>query len=610
MANVGFKLGPQTAVDTLLGKGSAAGATPGSFYLTSDTHRLYIGLDDTSIAPVNEGIITVTNIEDLPDTRSNPAAYAGRFYYVTGTTAKPLNILCIFNGQSWVQLNPDTSVGGVEWSVFEIEDNKIRINNTVYNLTNGNKTPVESNDMVFVGKNGIDIDFTTTTDANNVPHYTITFKGDQYELGVEQDGDDVNVKLTSDEGHNSDFKMIADVFGSETDKNVSFTVDADGNIKIGAKDSKNQSISVKGSAAGGFEVELQDNHNHKVVTDFNPEIAYGKNGTEKVKFVNGVATLDVYSKTDIQDTLKALNAMTYRGTIGNPGGSAGTRVEHNVAAGTTVVYQSTTKVNVSIGDLFMISSDGNISVDGSTKLNVGTLIIAKGTEDPTTGYITDATLRFDVVEATKDTDSTYYFKALETIPANGGGISLVNQNSKEFGALEIKGEKDKHIVINRALTNLGNGGYQEALTISHGDVTRSDDIATTAISMGYIKVNNIDNFGRQIEIPAVTGVTTDASGHVTGITVKKYTVQDTCGSLSSATYDTSVYTDANGKLVGIVKSTIGITAQGGAEQTVDKYLAFSSNSLQITNDDANSTTLGGSKMASGLKIDLVWGSFS
>lgn len=607
MANVGFKLGPQSALDTLLGKGSAAGATPGSFYLTSDTHRLYIGLDDTSVAPVNEGIITVTNIEDLPDTRTNPAAYAGRFYYVTGTTTKPLNILCIFNGQSWVQLNPDTSVGGVEWSLFEIEDNKIRINNTVYNLTNGNKTPVESNDLTFVGTNGIDIDFTTTTDANNVPHYTLTFKGDQYELGVEQDGSDVNVKLTSDEGHDSNFKMIADKFGTETDTNVSFTVDSDGNVKVGVKDSKNDSISVTGGAQG-FEVQLKDNHGHTVATDFRPQITYGDTNKETVDFVNGVATLNVYSKQDIADTLKALNAMTYRGTIGNPGGSAGTKVEHNVSAGTTVVYNGSTKVNVSIGDLFMISSDANISVDGSTKLNVGTLIIAKGTEDPTTGYITDATLRFDVVEATKDTDSTYYFK--ESAPENGGGISLVNQTGAEYGALQIKGNSDKHIKIEKALTNLGNGGYQETLTISHGDVTRNDDVATTAISMGYIKVSDIDNFGRQIEIPAVTGVTTDASGHVTGITIKKYTVQDTCGTLSSAAYDTSVYTAADGKLVGIVKSTIGITAQGGAEQTVDKYLAFSSNSLQITNDDANSTTLGGSKMASGLKIDLVWGSFS
>ena len=609
MANVGFKLGPQSAMDVLLGQKTAANAIEGSFYLTSDTHRLYIGCDDGSIQPVNEGIITVTNIEDLPDTRSNPTAYAGRFYYVTGTAQKPINILCIFNGQTWVQLNPDTSVGGVEWSLFEITDNEIRVNNIVYNMVGGNKTPVESNDLVFKGTNGIDVDFTKTIDANSIPHYTITFKGDQYELGVTQDGDDVNLALTSDEGHNSNVKFIADKFGSETETNVSFDVDADGNIKVGVRDSKNDSMSILGSAAGGFDVQLRDNHGHTIATDFRPQIIIGDTNKETVDFINGQATLNVYSKADIEDTLKALNAMTYRGTVGNPGGSAATRINFDPTTGQLTVYNGQNQVDVSIGDMFMVSTD-NITINGSTKLNIGTLLIAKGTEDPATGFITAATLAFDVIEATTDTDSTYYFKSLSTTNTNTGGVTLVNQNGAEFGVLEIKGDEDKHIKINRGTVNLGNGGYQETLTISHGKVDRQDDIATTAISMASIKVNNIDNYGREVTIPAVTAVTTDESGHITGITVKKYTIQDTCGVLSSALYDTTAYDTAAGKSVGIVKSTIGLTSSSGAEDTRDKYLAFSSNSLKITNDDTNGISLGSSTVAHGLQIDLVWGSFS
>ena len=42
MANVGFKLGTQAKVDALL-KTPGTSVVEGSFYLTSDTHRLYIG---------------------------------------------------------------------------------------------------------------------------------------------------------------------------------------------------------------------------------------------------------------------------------------------------------------------------------------------------------------------------------------------------------------------------------------------------------------------------------------------------------------------------------------------------------------------------------------
>jgi hypothetical protein len=89
-SNVGFKLGTQTAVDNIIKNKSSVAV--GSFYLTSDTHRLYIGETD-GLHPVNEGVITVDSINDLPDVSSNKDAYAGRFYYI-----KNDNILCVFNG--------------------------------------------------------------------------------------------------------------------------------------------------------------------------------------------------------------------------------------------------------------------------------------------------------------------------------------------------------------------------------------------------------------------------------------------------------------------------------------------------------------------------------
>ena len=93
---------------------ATGGAKEGTFYLTTDTHRLYIGRTVTADSltptgfttktipiPVNEGILTVANVNDLPaDAHANP----GEFYYLSSS-----NILCVYNGTHWVQINPNTN---------------------------------------------------------------------------------------------------------------------------------------------------------------------------------------------------------------------------------------------------------------------------------------------------------------------------------------------------------------------------------------------------------------------------------------------------------------------------------------------------------------------
>ena len=78
-------------------------ATDGYFYLTSDTHRLYVGQGE-ALVPVNEGVLTVANIEALPE-----SAHAGDFYYATAE-----NVLCVYNGSQFIQINPDTGMTSVE----------------------------------------------------------------------------------------------------------------------------------------------------------------------------------------------------------------------------------------------------------------------------------------------------------------------------------------------------------------------------------------------------------------------------------------------------------------------------------------------------------------
>ena len=158
--NVGFKMGLQSAVDALIQ--NKTGATPGSFYLTSDTHRLYIGADDGSLQSVNEGVETVQSVINLPGINSNNASvYAGRFFY-----AIKENILCVFSGREWIQLNPDTAVTAMEFVAFEFDENQIRINNRICNQVSGSSsvTYIESNYVDIIGANGIKVEISDFSD--------------------------------------------------------------------------------------------------------------------------------------------------------------------------------------------------------------------------------------------------------------------------------------------------------------------------------------------------------------------------------------------------------------------------------------------------------------
>lgn len=99
MANLNLKFlrGLQSALPTA--------GTDGYFYLTTDTHRLYTSIDG-KVVPVNEGVVTVANLDALA---SVTGANAGEFFYCTAE-----NILCVYNGQTFVQINPDTGVTSVE----------------------------------------------------------------------------------------------------------------------------------------------------------------------------------------------------------------------------------------------------------------------------------------------------------------------------------------------------------------------------------------------------------------------------------------------------------------------------------------------------------------
>lgn len=101
--NVMFKRGTQSSFNNL------STYQDGCFYLTTDSHRLYIGTDNNKADLVSQSVITYPNwasIEALSNKSSSNYAPGlcseGQFYY-----AKAENILCTYSDGKWVQINPD-----------------------------------------------------------------------------------------------------------------------------------------------------------------------------------------------------------------------------------------------------------------------------------------------------------------------------------------------------------------------------------------------------------------------------------------------------------------------------------------------------------------------
>ena len=121
MANVMFKRGTQSSLNNLIASVAATSASfaEGSFYLTTDTDRLYVAQSTTELVELNKSITTVSSVTEL-----NNIPYAdvalGQFYYISpgggdGSNIANGNILAVCTGKAgdgkptWTQINPDTN---------------------------------------------------------------------------------------------------------------------------------------------------------------------------------------------------------------------------------------------------------------------------------------------------------------------------------------------------------------------------------------------------------------------------------------------------------------------------------------------------------------------
>ena len=385
-------------------------------------------------------------------------------------------------------------------------------------------------------------------------------------------------------------------------------MDADGNIIVASDDTQILEDSLKiENTATGLKISLTDSKGISTSTAFwSPYIMYGQAedeaGRSKAQFTQGTAKLNIYTADEIDQLLKDLNGMTYKGTLGDSGSYA-----------TTITFNGTTgqiardgePVSCRIGDMIVLEATTEIN---GRKYAPGTIVICRSTTgaENLNGEIDPLTLTFDIIDAIENTDTTYELQSL----TSAHGVQLVDKNLISAGYLIFeKGVATKTLTDNNGNTTtvdvtglnvhvdskVENG--KTTIIFYHEAIARTDETGTKAQSAESFKFT------------AIESVETDDTGHVSKVVTREVTVYDTANDVSNNAFNTEAYSQG-GKNVGVIKSSITSTNKyTSATDTKTDAFVLVSESLSIANDDTNPDQAGGAQNKQGLSIEMVWGTF-
>lgn len=526
---VKFKLGTQASLNTL--KHSQKGWEVGTFYLTSDSSRLYIGQAD-ELALLNKSVEIYDNLSKLK-AKKTVSTKGDIAYCVTE------NVLAYYNGTTWAQINPDddTILTALTQAVSSV-DKGVKITTGGTNSDAG-KT-ITAADVTITGAKGAQVAM-----ANNK---ALTITGDTYTLNVQEHADATNdIDLVLDSALQDD--STVHIKGGD---NVTITKVADSNgIQIAAKDTKLNDISLGLGDNGELQVGASDTGNTNVLKK--QKLGYFVDGSyygigSDTKQVD----LPVYSKEEVDNLFKKLDGMTYRGTIGTSGTTFTMDASFNVLKGGTAT-------EIHIGDMFLVQGGSLTYVTGKTA-KTGDMLIAtaKDGKSETNGVLAIGDVEWTYVPSGDDAqiDTTYIFKAegatdsMTVTSSNGGGV-----------VGKIAFAAGDGIVID-STDNGGKAPNQLNVTVKH------DTYDTTPTTDGKSLTN-----GGTFDV--IDSVTYD-NGHITGINTKTIQTLEYKPGPDSATRDdatntvtvahtlqagTSLVSDKNAKMV-LKSDTLKLTASG------------------------------------------------
>lgn len=541
---VKFKLGTQASLNTL--KDSQKGWEVGTFYLTSDSSRLYIGQAD-ELALLNKSVEIYDNLSALK-AKTTVSTKSDIAYCVTE------NVLAYYNGTTWNQINPDddTILTALTQVVSSVEKG-VKITTGGTNSDAG-KT-ITAADVTITGAKGAQVAM-----ANNK---ALTITGDTYTLNAQEHADatnDIDLVLGSALQDDSTVHI-------KGGNNVTVTKIANSNgIQIASKDTKLNGIILGLNKDGELQVGASDTAGttgllkKQKLGYFVDNTYYGIGSDDDAKRVD----LPVYSKEQVDNLIKKLDGMTYRGTIGTSGTTFTMDASYNVLKGGTAA-------DIHIGDMFLVQGSKLTYATGKTA-SIGDLLIAtaKDGKSETNGVLAIGDVEWTYVPSGNDAqiDTTYIFKA------EGATDSMTITSSNGGGVVgKIAFAEGDGIVID-STDNGGKAPNQLSVTIKH------DTYDTTPTTDGKSLTN-----GGTFDV--IDSITYD-NGHITGINTKTIQTLEYKPGPDSATRDDATNT-----------VTVAHTLQAGTSLVSDK------NAKMVLKSDTLKLTASGSTVTA----DLVWGSF-
>lgn len=544
-----FKLGTQAKIDKMIT--DKTGYSVGTFYLTKDSDRLYVG-QATGLKLLNKSVQVVeteAGLESLTASWGTDAlSHKDDLAYISGK-----NILAYFNGTGWTQINPDHN-DQLKSVLVNVED-----------ATKGAKVTTEvevgtitkSDAFTITGANGAKVE---RVDGNN-----IKVTGDTYTMAVNADKtNDVDIDLTSSLGQAASKVHVVGGTNVTVSKGT-----ANNTINIEAKDTTLSEGVASITPAGELTIEITDTAGKSV----SPNVTLGAYLDDGFHAIGGntdetKSQWPVYTKDQVDDKFKTLNPMRYRGTLGSSG-------QHNITTDFKLVDGLT---DVSSGDMFLVSGSAKYGTDKTAKS--GDVLIASGTENDNGVFDATHPITWNYVPSGDDTvlDTNYVFTVDKT--TNTMTIySDVNGDENAVGKIQLIAGSDIVLSTTTNDNNDNTGDKNQLLTtIAHAALFD----ATKNISKSTANLTQTSN-----TFNAIKNITVNKNGHVT--------------SIETETVNPITYTPGPGAVEGIdngVKLSYSLNANDETVTNENAYFNLTSTTLAVT--AASSATA---------SVELLWGEF-
>lgn len=402
-----------------------------------------------------------------------------------------------------------------------------------------------------MGSDYIQIEAVPAIGDKGVDTVKLSLKGINYQLSSSLNEKTLNVNLNNGDIGAGNFNITA---GS----NINIAETSTGNYTLSVNKAVD-GIDVANGDVTGFTASISgpgvEGAGNTLSAGIDPEITLeGKTGS--YKFRNGVLTLPVYSKQDIDNQLRTINAMVFRGGFYVRDGA--------------IIYDNSNIAEIAEGNTFIYTGTEDTLWNGHY-LRPGDLIIASGEE--VNGVIT-GTINWTYVPSAND-------PVTEIEGANDNstaGFIIKLGATKKLLDYALKGESG--IVLET-----------EVLTDSKGQPTNSKAVTIKHSNTLTVNVPVSQNYADEQTITINEPTEIDAQGHVVKSTQKTFTVKNTHQEIANADYTVN----GTDTLIPNLK-VAGAVLEG-------KPLVFASNSLKVNVSAATKTD------DAKVNFELEWGTF-